>query len=179
MGDASESDAGEKKPKSSKGIPVAVALVGCLGFCFFASVIGAAISLPGLIASRQRANESNAASALWTVSQAELLHHATKGKSYATLAQLVEEQLLEAQLSSGASQGYLFQAAPSTTSPEELWWGVARPQVPGTTGSRVFYTNQSGVIYDVPFAGGEHDPGLPDPKTCEPPKGSEDYRGRH
>ncbi len=75
--------------------------------------------------------------------------------------------LIDSVLGSGTKQGYFFQVEPGTDT-EFFWWAVAHPTKPGTTGDRVFFTNQKGVIFYLPYDD-PHANDLPDPKTCDPP----------
>jgi hypothetical protein len=162
--------------KSSVGLVVAFVVLGGLFVVCIITII-AAIAIPNLLMARKRANETAARGALWTIGTSESLFHAndqdkTKKLAFASLKQLGDAQLVDRVLASGTKQGYLFEARPSTTSPDTLWWAVARPEIPGTSGDRVFYMNQSSsVVYYCKFAGGDHDPGKPDPSTCELPAG--------
>jgi hypothetical protein len=55
--------------------------------------------------------------------------------------------LVDSVLASGTRQGYLFQASYGFNTSEFLWFAVANPAIPGTTGHRSFCTNQAGMIY--------------------------------
>lgn len=66
---------------------------------------------------------------------------------YGTLRQLSDANLVDPLLGSGEKDGYRFETRPSPTTPELLWFAVANPIRPGTTGDRYFCTNHSGVIY--------------------------------
>jgi hypothetical protein len=154
---------------------VLVAIVVVFGCCVL-SAIPAAIAIPNLIHARKHANETAAIGALKTITIAESVFREgdkdANGKlDFGSLAALEKAQLVDSVLGAGTKQGYFFEAQPSTTTPEFLWWAVARPQVPGSSGDRVFYTNQEGVIYFTLYAGGEHVPPPPDPSTCKLPAG--------
>jgi len=85
---------------------------------------------------------------------------------YGTLAQLGEAGLIDAELASGRKDGYLFAAAPSTSTSEFLWFAVANPEVPGVTGDRYFMTNHAAVIFyttAAPFALNTTDCATPEP----------------
>ncbi|MEZ0229979.1 MAG: hypothetical protein ACAI25_15250 [Planctomycetota bacterium] len=65
---------------------------------------------------------------------------------YGTLDELLDAKVVDSVLGSGTKQGYVFEVAPSTISPELAWFAVASPAHPAM-GERFFFTNQSGVIY--------------------------------
>jgi hypothetical protein len=66
---------------------------------------------------------------------------------YASLAQLGQAQLIDAELASGTKDGYVFEAAASTSTSEFLWFATARPLRPGWSGERYFETNHAAVIF--------------------------------
>jgi hypothetical protein len=97
-------------------------------------------------------NELAAIAALrWIATSESICREGDKDGSgsldYMTLAQLSQEQLVDSALGSGTKQGYLFEAAPSASTPEFLWFAVASPQEPGRTGERYFCTNHAAVIF--------------------------------
>jgi hypothetical protein len=89
------------------------------------------------------------------------------------LSELEQVRLIDERLGSGSKQGYYFECAYSTTTSEFLWWATAKPQVPGSSGDRAFFTSAAGVIYWAPCRSSDDLEALPkiDPKTCEIPKG--------
>jgi hypothetical protein len=98
----------------------------------------------------RRLNETRAIGSLQTIATAESIFRETdkyEDVDYATLAQLSQAQLIDAALGSGTKDGYLFAAAPSTSTSEFLWFAVANPQRPGITGERYFCTNHAAVIF--------------------------------
>ncbi|MEZ0227010.1 MAG: hypothetical protein ACAI25_00170, partial [Planctomycetota bacterium] len=65
---------------------------------------------------------------------------------YATLVELRGANLLGKRLGSGTKYGYLFEARPSVTTSEFLWFATARP-TNLEAGTRAFFTNQTGVVH--------------------------------
>ena len=113
----------------------------------------AAIAIPNLLASRRAANEASAISTLRTMTGAQATYQATAGNGqFGTLAQLNTQGLIDSVLSGGTKSGYAFAGTPlasSSTAPAR-YDHTAIPQQfggIGATGTRSFYTNESGVIY--------------------------------
>lgn len=110
------------------------------------SVIGiiASIAIPNLVQSKAAANEAAAISYLrsWTTAQ-EL--YITKYGSYAdTDGQLFDDGLISVKPTAD-SHGYTF-AVDNPPNTQYTWWGTEWPDTPGTTGSRWFFIDQTGVI---------------------------------
>ena len=115
------------------------------------AIIGiiAAIAIPNLLASRRAANEASAISSLRTIGTAESTYSSTVGfGSYATLAQLVTQQLIDTSIGN----------ATASTSPKSgYFYGIQNAGAGGfqsaaahastNTGSRNFSSNEAGVIY--------------------------------
>lgn len=134
-------------------------------------LIIAAIAIPNFIASKMRANEASAVQNLRSVNTAELVYSSTYGIGYSTnLTRLsgngiVVDQnnagLIDEVLAGGVKSGYVFTYA--VVSSDSLgnptaYSLTADPQVPGNTGQRYFYTDQTGVIrYHVSAAAGPTD----------------------
>src|SRR4029077_4511854 len=107
----------------------------------------AAIATPNLIAARKHANEASAIGALKTLSSTETMFREGDRErdgnlDYGMLSELNNTQLVDSVLGSGTKQGYMFQATYSFTSSEFLWFALANPMLPGTTGDRYFAINQ-------------------------------------
>ncbi len=110
------------------------------------AVIGiiAALSIPNLVQSKKAANEKVAITYMrsWTAAQ-ELYY--TRNGAYAD----ADNQLFDAGLIDGRgsadSNGYNF-SLDNPANSRYTWWGTARPDVPGQTGSRWFYIDHTGVI---------------------------------
>ncbi|GIU82713.1 MAG: prepilin-type N-terminal cleavage/methylation domain-containing protein [Acidobacteria bacterium] len=117
----------------------------------------AAIAIPNLLASRRAANESSAISTMRTFTSAQATYQATVGAGqYGNLAQLgnaglVDSVVANATSATNAKSGYYYNVAPVANSERNYWNATAQPSVFGTglsgTGTRTFYTNESGVIY--------------------------------
>jgi len=72
----------------------------------------ATIAIPSLLRSRQQANESAAVANLRTISNAEATYSVSGGR-YATLSQLVSQQLLSDRFETGPVSGYRYTIASS------------------------------------------------------------------
>jgi hypothetical protein len=158
-------------PQTSTMTLVIIVAAVLFGLCAVTAII-AAIAIPNLTQARKHGNEATAIGALKTIGVCEAIFREgdkdQNGKlDYGTLAQLNQTRLVDSVLGSGTKQGYHFQVQPGTDT-EFYWWAVAHPAVPGTTGDRVFFTNQKGVIYYL-MHDDPHANDLPDPKTCDPP----------
>ena len=110
------------------------------------AIIGiiAAIAVPNLIQSRAAANEASAISSLRNIVTSQITFSATTGSgSYAaTLTALSAASLIDTVLGSGSKDGYSFQAIGTANT----FVVSAQPATPGTTGTRYFFSNESGVI---------------------------------
>lgn len=122
------------------------------------AIIGiiAAIAIPNLLASRRAANEASAISSLRTITSAEATYQSTSGAgNYGDLTALQRAGLIDNTLGSGVKSGYNFSivATPATTGPNATpasYYANAIPTQPSgvtQTGTRTFFTDQSGVIY--------------------------------
>jgi len=117
----------------------------------------AAIAIPNLLRARHNANEAAAIAALRTISTAcESFRAAQTPTDYpATLAALavapsattgpryIDEVLAAATAVATAKQGYFYTYARTDAN---RFTCTATPAVPGTTGTRVFFTDESGVV---------------------------------
>ena len=125
------------------------------------AIIGiiAAIAIPNLLASRRAANEGSATASLRTLTGAEATYQSTKGAGeYGDLTAMQGEGLVDSVLGAGTKSGYAYTVdatmVSSSTAPARFDASCV-PQSSsgiGATGTRSFYTNESGVIYFV--AGG-------------------------
>ena len=111
----------------------------------------AAIAIPNLLRARHNANEAAAIASLRTLSTAEESYRAAQNPpTYGTLvllgAPLTGPPYIDVTLAAGAKQGYNFvmTVAPTTN----VYQVTATPQTVGTTGTRVFRVDQTGVIFD-------------------------------
>ena len=119
------------------------------------AIIGiiAAIAIPNLLASKRAANEGSAIASLRTMTGAQAAYQITKGAGeYGTLANLMGEGLVDGVLGLGTKSGYAYTVA-ALISTAALPARFDAGTIPstfggiGATGTRSFYTNESGVIY--------------------------------
>jgi len=124
-------------------------------------LIIAAIAIPNFIRAKIAANEAAAVAACKKIMTAEVVYASTYGQGYSqTLAQLGppggggtpdmnKAALLDEVLTSGTKHGYIFTYAPIDTDgnglPESFTIN-ADPIIPGSSGDRHFYMDQSGVV---------------------------------
>ena len=121
------------------------------------AIIGiiAAIAIPNLLASKRAANEASAIASSRTLTGAEATYASAKGLGeFGTFAQLRTEGLIDAVLGTAPNQksGYIFALTvfASTATAPARYDATATPEtfaIIGATGTRSFYTNESGVIY--------------------------------
>ena len=108
----------------------------------------AAIAVPNLLASRRAANEGAAMSSLRTLASAEATYQATTGDGkYGTLDELAAANLIDVRLATGTKSGYKFTV--ELTNHESDYPGfeiVGVPMTYGSSGTRSFYVDETGVI---------------------------------
>ena len=122
-------------------------------------LIIAAIAIPNYMRSKMRANEASSVQSLRNIATAELVYSTTYGIDFSgTMLQLSgnginpdqnNAGLIDETLASGIKAGYVITYTPLTFDPQgnpSTYSVTADPQVPGTTGTRHFYTDQSCVI---------------------------------
>ena len=109
-------------------------------------VLLAAIAIPNLLRARLNANESAAVAALHTVSTAAQSYRGANPAYPAALVSMAPGNqtppYIDAVLGGGLKQGYSFGLIGTANS----FTALAYPQVQGTTGSRRFFVDESGVI---------------------------------
>jgi type II secretory pathway pseudopilin PulG len=102
-----------------------------------------AMSLPTLGAAKKQTNEASAITTLRTVSAAQLQYRTRYG-TYADLGELTGVGLLDAGFNDSEKAGYRFVSSNAPSS--STWAMVAEPVLPGVSGDRYFYVDESGVI---------------------------------
>ncbi|MDF1667531.1 MAG: hypothetical protein P1V97_37680, partial [Planctomycetota bacterium] len=106
--------------------------------------------IPNLMDARSSGNEAAAIGAMRTLSSAQAIYLESdkdgNGKlDYGTLKALGKAGFIDTVLASGTKQGYKFTCQPDAKSPEYQWYATATP-INENTGSRCFFTDQTGVI---------------------------------
>ena len=110
------------------------------------AVIGsiAALTVPNLVQSRKAANEASAIASVRNLVTAQITYASTLGSgNFASLAELSAENCADEVLGSGQKDGYDISAAANGSIGFSV---LATPTVPGTTGERAFYGDETGVI---------------------------------
>ena len=113
------------------------------------AIIGiiAAIAVPNLLQSKAAANEASSISAVRNLVTSQITYSATLGSgSYANSLVVLgptNAKLIDSVLESGTKDGYIFAVTSTSNSSFEI---TADPETPGSTGSRYFFADESGVI---------------------------------
>ncbi len=126
------------------------------------AIIGiiAAIAVPNLLQSKAAANEASAISAVRNIVTSQITYSATVGSgSYTDLAGLLGASLIDNVLASGTKDGYTFASVVGATTSQ--FTINADPVTAGSTGTRHFFADESGVIrYSTGGAAGTGDSAL-------------------
>jgi prepilin-type N-terminal cleavage/methylation domain-containing protein len=122
-------------------------------------LIIAAIAIPNFLSTRMRANETSAVQSLRNICTAQMVYTTTWGIGFAdSLPKLsgngviVDQNnagLIDTALAAGLKSGYIITLTPGTvdTQGNLMTFSVtADPQVPGSSGVRHFYADQTSVI---------------------------------
>jgi prepilin-type N-terminal cleavage/methylation domain-containing protein len=137
-------------------------------------LIIAAIAVPNYFQSRMRANEASAVQSCRSISTAEVLYSFSFGINFSpdlvSLAGNIaapdqsHAELIDVILGAGVKSGYQFTYAPTAVDANGNVVDYAlnaNPLVPGSSGQRYFYTDQTGVIRWNPSAvAGPADPSI-------------------
>jgi prepilin-type N-terminal cleavage/methylation domain-containing protein len=117
------------------------------------AIIGiiAAIAIPNLLASRRASNEASAIASLRTIGSAQATYLSTLGSNTTYAGNLTtlgpgagNAGLIDSVLAGGQKTGYNFVVAIGVTNTQ--FTANADPVTPGSTGTRYFFTDESGVI---------------------------------
>jgi type IV pilus assembly protein PilA len=120
-------------------------------------LIIAAIAIPNLLRAKMAANEASAVGSLRTINTSSVEYSTTYSIGYpaaltnlgpASSATSTSADLIDSVLASGTKSGYTFSytAGTATAGSVNTYTITATPVVVGTTGQRMFFTDQSGVI---------------------------------
>jgi type IV pilus assembly protein PilA len=127
-------------------------------------LIIAAIAIPNLLRSKMAANEASATSSMRSINTAEIAYNVTypdvgysgtlsvlgptagsdcltPGSATSTGACLIDNIL-----QTGTKSGYVFSITGSAVVPATTYTSIGDPQVPGTSGQRHFFSDETGVI---------------------------------
>ena len=112
----------------------------------------AAIAIPNLLHARKSANETAAVGALKTITTSQsVFREGDKEQDgnldYGMLTELSNVTLIDSVLGKGSKQGYFFSCSYAYSTSDFLWFALANPQVPTSSGDRYFETSAAGVIY--------------------------------
>ena len=118
-------------------------------------LIIAAIAIPNLLRSRMAANEASAVGSIRTINTASVTYSTTypdagypgalSQLAPAATASSAAADLIDSVLASGTKSGYSFVMTPGTGTPSTGYTVTGKP-ISASSGTRGFYSNQSGVI---------------------------------
>lgn len=137
-------------------------------------LIIAAIAVPNYLRSKMNANEASAVQNLRSITTAEALYSTTYGMSFSTdlvslsgtiaVPDATHAELIDEVLGGGVKSGYNFAytVVSMDSNGNVVEYAVnASPIVPGSTGQRYFYTDQTYVIrWNPSVAAGPSDPSI-------------------
>ncbi|MGD0842100.1 MAG: DUF4190 domain-containing protein [Candidatus Acidiferrales bacterium] len=144
-----------------RGLADAGLFLGYLGIAFIPIIlIIAAIAIPNLLRAKMAANEASAVGSLRTINTACITYSITYGGFPPSLNALggagsgsapssAAAQFIDRVLESGRKSGYNFSYSPGAPDDKgniDAYTVVANPVIPGNTGVRYFFTDQTGVI---------------------------------
>jgi type IV pilus assembly protein PilA len=149
--------------KTGAGMAMAGLVLGYLGISIVPILIIAAIAIPNLLRSKMMANEASAVTSLGTLNEAALLYSNTYGKFPPELSNLGPTatgaspsadaaDLVDSVLASGTKTGYVFHyqtfqiTDPDGKNRVTVYTIASDPVLPGSTGRRHFFTDQTGTI---------------------------------
>ncbi|NNE99816.1 MAG: prepilin-type N-terminal cleavage/methylation domain-containing protein [Pyrinomonadaceae bacterium] len=115
----------------------------------------AAIAVPNFLAARRSASQASAVSSIRLISSAQETYQITTGTgNFGSLVQLRNDRLIDDVLATGAKSGYTYSITTfnSTSTNPSVFNAYANAAIFGTspvsTGSRNYYVNESGTIYE-------------------------------
>ena len=129
-------------------------------------LIISAIAVPNFLRSRQRANEASAVASIRVINTAALTYSltypnlgypaslATLGGNNPCTASSTQACLMDDLLAQGAKSGYSYVWAGDGAVPSVTYVVTGTPQVVGSSGQRMFCTDQTGVIRYDPTGSG-------------------------
>ncbi len=144
--------------KTGAGMALVGLVLGYVGISIVPILIIAAIAIPNLLRAKMTANEVSAANSLQTLNASLVLYSATYGTLPSSLLDLQPSSspsseaagLIDPLLATGRREGYEFDYQTSEMaegdSKDRGYIITAKPVIPGTTGTRFFFTDQTAVI---------------------------------
>jgi type II secretory pathway pseudopilin PulG len=113
-------------------------------------LIIAAIAIPNLLRARQQANETSAISSMRTITVANATYQTEKGQGFAaSLKELEDAGYIDHVLARGQKSGYRFSYSATDSDGDgtsDKFQITATPVRPGSSGGRIFCSDESGVI---------------------------------